>query len=125
MTKLKRTPLPTVPSVCSSASSRPRDSCILQARAARVRCVSKPAALVKAESLLRHLHPLQEQAAVTLSDREAWEFLDWFRPQVDRTRIAEFDRDLAQAKASSDPWPMLKGTYVLGFGLERLENEVH
>jgi hypothetical protein len=87
-----------------------------------------PAALQKAESLSKHLAGVSRAlTAVTLSDREAWEFLVWYETTLptDSTGYWAFRADIAHAREQQNPWPMLQGVDLYGFAVERLGAEVH
>ena len=90
-----------------------------------------PTALHKARALQRHLYGAAHRtlSEVCLSDREAWELIDWYKatnmnyaPPEDQ---AMFDADVAQARATRDPWLVLSGFQLLGFTVVPLNTEVH
>lgn len=87
---------------------------------------SQPSALRKAEALANHIRGSRTaDAAVILTDREAWEFLDWYMTSLPRETVEYFRKDLAAAKAMRDPWPMLQGFQIKGFDVLRASVEMH
>jgi len=87
---------------------------------------SQPSALRKAEALAKHFRGTRTAyAAVILTDREAWEFLDWYMERLPPESIPHFKADLADAKAFRDPWQMLKGFQISGFDVVRASVEMH
>ena len=57
--------------------------------------------------------PDRDCAQLTLTDREAWEFLKWYRLQLSERQY--FDREFRKARALRDPWPVLEGMLICGF----------
>lgn len=87
-----------------------------------------PSALRKAESLVAHLGYVKgakEDTELWLSDREAWEFLDWYQMLVDPSMAAEYAKDVAEARAFRDPWLVLDGFAIAGLPPKRLPAEYH
>jgi hypothetical protein len=72
--------------------------------------VNPPAALAKAESLYQFAQsqgaPLKE-FLVTVTDAEAAELLEWYAEQHEGQNEL-FDLDLAEARRTQNPWPILE-----------------
>lgn len=85
------------------------------------RVTPEPIALQKARSLAGYMYgaPDVAQTFVTLTDREAWEFLKWYRTQLMERQ--HFDRELKKARALRDPWPVLEGMVLCGFQITKAE----
>jgi len=82
-----------------------------------------PTALHKAESLGHYMSgaPDVETTFLTLTDREAWAFLKWYRTQLDDRQC--FDREMRRARAFRNPWPVLEGMRICGFQVIRADYE--
>lgn len=80
-----------------------------------------PAALKKAEALIRHaqymgVKPAEFMVAVTLG--EAYELLDYLVAVHDSALLK---RDIAEAKEACDPWPVLENFNLLGLAITRAD----
>ena len=83
--------------------------------------MDKPAALRKAEALEQHLAGNKIGAFVTLTDLEAWEFLNWLPTQLDPSVLDEYEFDLSHAKLVGNPWLVLDESFnIFGFGVARV-----
>lgn len=76
------------------------------------------AALEKAESL--HRFAVEQGArlgsfALTLSDSEALEILDWFVAQHPPSEL--LNEDMLIAHATANPWPVLANFQLMGFAI--------
>lgn len=85
----------------------------------------EPEAMEKAKTLRRFAKmtgaPLQ-QYAVSITDAQGVELMDWFLTQADPRMV---DRDslslaITEAKAHKDPWEVLQHFSLLGMSIERL-----
>jgi hypothetical protein len=82
----------------------------------------KPAALCKAEALIRHasyLGCLPSEFKVTLSLGEGYELLDYLAAggMGRYANHALLERDIEEAKIAGDPWRVLEGWTLLGLEL--------
>ena len=83
-------------------------------------------ALKKAEAMALHLKGLpRDGSVVLLTDREAWELLDWYMGELPKDTLRLFKADLAEAKALRDPWHVLEGFLIEGFEVARQSAESH
>ncbi len=77
------------------------------------------AAIQKAESLHKFAshsgYPI-DTFALVISDKEAQDLLEWYAEQYEGTNDA-FDTDLAVARLTRDPWPVLANFRVLGLDI--------
>lgn len=81
----------------------------------------EPAALRKAKALERHLVGNTLGASVSLTDEEAWEFLEYLPSLLHPDAQDEYEFDLSMAKLAGNPWQMLDPTFtVLGFAITRV-----
>lgn len=88
--------------------------------------MDEPAAMHKARALERFTRGCpKHQTRVTISDREAWELLAWSGESLGYNGSPDFLREMARAKATGDPWPVLEGFELRGFLLQRLPEEVN
>lgn len=88
--------------------------------------MDEPTAIAKARALSQYMTyaPDVGTTFLTLTDREAWEFLKWYRTQL--TERQYFDREMKKARALRDPWPVLEGMSICGFMVIRAEyQDVH
>jgi hypothetical protein len=78
------------------------------------------------ERFTKHAPGALELTTVTLTDAEAWEFLEWYATTLDRDWRDQFDFDLFKAKQAADPWPMIRaGDFRLhGFAIGRATSTV-
>lgn len=83
--------------------------------------MEEPIALQKARALANYMQcaPDIDSTQLTLTDREAWQFLKWYRTQL--TERQHFDREVRRARALRDPWPVLAGMSLCGFSITRCE----
>jgi hypothetical protein len=82
----------------------------------------KPAALSKAEALIRHAQYLgspQSDFVLTLTLGEGYELLDYLAAggMGRYANHALLERDIEEAKIAGDPWRVLEGWKLLGFEL--------
>jgi hypothetical protein len=76
----------------------------------------KPVALSKAESLRRHVAYLgagMDGFVLSITLGEAYELLDYLVEQYPTSELLR--HDVAHAKESCDPWPVLHNFDLLGF----------
>lgn len=80
-----------------------------------------PVAIQKAQALAQYMAcaPDIELTQLTLTDREAWEFLKWYRFELTERQF--FDREMRKARALRDPWPVIQGMEICGFTVARAE----
>lgn len=78
----------------------------------------EPAALAKARSLARYAFGCRKETIeLTLTDGEAWEFIGWWSEQL--STCVEFQRELIEAHATHNPWPLLSDAKLMGFSITR------
>lgn len=84
----------------------------------------EPSAVHKARSLDRFTRGCRKESThVTITDREAWEFLEWYGGTLGD--CPPFEIEMKRARATHDPWPMLIGMEIVGFSIARIEEETH
>lgn len=82
----------------------------------------QPAALTKAESLIRHAHHLgvkPEEFQVALTLGEAYELLDFLVAQHNVAQQSRLEADVAEAKTSCNPWAVLVDFNLCGLEIVR------
>jgi|HubBroStandDraft_1064217.scaffolds.fasta_scaffold1420941_1 hypothetical protein len=87
----------------------------------------QPAAIQKADHLAQHLRGSQDlgHAEVLVSEREAWELLNWYERESEIGRNECFQADLKQARAFKTPWELLANFTIHGFPITRIDEETH
>lgn len=90
--------------------------------------MSKPAALERAISLVKHIRYLGaalEEFHVPVTLEEGWELLRWYRQQLiqqsvgaDEMNLELLDRDIELAKKRGNPFPVLENFGLCGLKIE-------
>lgn len=79
----------------------------------------EPVAVAKARSLARYAAGCSKGSIeLTLSNREAWEFLRWYGASLGDN--PSFQLEYASARRLHNPWPLLDGMQLMGFAIARL-----
>lgn len=94
--------------------------------------MSKPAALVRAQSLLKHVKHLgapTEEFHVPVTLEEGWELVRWYRQQLKQQSVGEdemnlrlLDQDISVAKRKGNPFAVLEHFSLCGL---RIEPKLH
>lgn len=90
--------------------------------------MSKPVALARAQSLLKHIKHLGaplEEFHVPVTIEEGWELLRWYRKELKRQSVGHdemnltlLDHDIAQAKRRGNPFSVLENFGLCGLKIE-------
>ena len=94
--------------------------------------MSKPTALIRAESLKKHIQHLgapPEEFFVPVTLEEGWELVRWYRQQLKQQSVGEdemnlrlLDQDIAVAQRKGNPFSVLEHFSLAGL---RIEPKLH